>query len=140
MPDAKPKQQQQPRRALVDISNAGNGPAGAGSGNGGSKLSSGKKSASGLNFSVHSDPWKQGTVGTGKVSGTTTTTGGGGSGIASKQAKVEVAGGEGEGFAKKHAFFVEDIEMVMGRTGDEEEVLVRRLAEERAARSTNPFK
>lgn len=127
MSDSKPKQQQ--RRALGDISNAGKVPAGAGSGNGGSKLPSAKKLASGLKFSVHSDPWIQGAVDTGKASATTT-----------KQARVGIAGGEGEGFVKKRAFFVEDIEMTMGRTGDEEEVLVQRRAEERAARSTNPFK
>lgn len=135
--DSKPKPQ---RRALGDISNAGKVPGGAGSGNNGSNFLSGKKPASGLKFSVHSDPWQHGgvssnTTGAGKASG-----GGVGGGLKQGKVGAGVAVGEGVRPVKKRAFFVEDIEVAMGRTGDEEEALVQRKAEERAARSTNPFR
>ncbi|CAM9115876.1 unnamed protein product [Hapterophycus canaliculatus] len=113
------------RRALVDISNAGKAPAaGPGSaGNAAFKLP-GKQRTPGLKFTVHSDSRGSGT----------------GAAAPSKSAKAAAGGGS---FKSRVAArgrsvvgpdgCVDDVEMLLGRTGDEEEVLVERKMEQRAA-------
>eukprot|EP00752_Nemacystus_decipiens_P013801 g12253.t1 len=121
LPTSSSKPQQKQRRALGDISNAGKLPAGGG-GNipANAKLSS-KQPTPGLSFAVHSDAGKAGAGGTTKVRGS-------GSG-----SRVAVAGAVKGRSAAKPEEHVDDVEMVLGRTGDEEEVLVERKAEQRAA-------
>ncbi|CBJ28964.1 expressed unknown protein [Ectocarpus siliculosus] len=107
----------QPRRALGDISNAGNGPPPAATNNAPSKLS-GKQQllTPGLKFTVHSD--------SNKAAGGAVRPRGAGSRVVASGSGKNVVGSNGR---------VDDIELPLGRTGDEEEVLVERRAEERAA-------
>ncbi|CAM9961268.1 unnamed protein product, partial [Ectocarpus sp. 12 AP-2014] len=107
----------QPRRALGDISNAGKGPPPAATNNAPSKLS-GKQPllTPGLKFTVHSDSKK--------AAGGAVRPRGAGSRVVASGSGRSVLGSNGR---------VDDIELPLGRTGDEEEVLVERRAEEKAA-------
>ncbi|CAM9508145.1 unnamed protein product [Ectocarpus sp. 4 AP-2014] len=107
----------QPRRALGDISNAGNGPPPVATNIAPSKLS-GKQPllTPGLKFAVHSD--------SNKAAGGAVRPRGAGSRVVASGSGRSVVGSNGR---------VDDIELPLGRTGDEEEVLVERRAEERAA-------
>lgn len=111
--------QQKQRRALGDISNAGKLLTG-GSGNAPAKLS-GKQPTPGLSFAVHSDSGKA----SGPDSGTTKATGSG-----SRIAAAAAVKGRSAVRPEEH---VDDVEVALGRMGDEEEVLVERREEQRAA-------
>lgn len=110
------------RRALVDISNAGKGSAAGlgGSGNASSKLS-GKQLTPGLKFTVHSD--SRGVAEAPAAKSVKTPAGGG-----RFKSRVTVRGRSVVGPDGR----VDDVEMLLGRTGDEEEVLVERRMEQRA--------
>lgn len=138
---SKPQQQKQQRRALGDISNAGKGPPGAGGGGSHNNSSSSSSSISGpskakqltpgLKFPVHSDSSKVSGAGAAGAKAR------GGSSSTSTKARVGVKGRVGF----RTDGNVEDVEAVLGRTGDEEEVLVERRFEEREARKySRPFR
>ena len=119
LPTSSSKPQQKQRRALGDISNAGKLSAG-GSGNAPAKLS-GKQPTPGLSFAVHSDAGKAGGAGVAKARGS-----------GSRVAAAAAVKGRSAARPEEH---VDDVELVLGRTGDEEEVLVERRAEQRVAAS-----
>lgn len=118
----KPKQ----RRALGDISNAGDGLNSGGSVNG-SKIV-GKQPAPRLAFTIHSDARDEGP----RTKGL--------SAPSSARPSNGVVVRESERVVSKPDVSVDEVEMPMGRMGDEEELLVQRRAEERAAKVNNPFK
>lgn len=120
LPASSSKLQQKQRRALGDISNAGKLAAGLGPGGASSKAPpklSGKNPTPGLSFAVHSD--------SGKAAGTTKSRGSGSRAVAAATVK-----GRSAVRPEEH---VDDVEVALGRMGDEEEALVERRAEQRAA-------
>ncbi len=124
-PGSSSKPQQKQRRALGDISNAGKGLAGAaGAGNGSQKLS-GKQLTPGLKFVVHSDSGKAG--GAPQKARAP-------SAASSKPTTKAAAAVKGRSMVRPDGQ-VEDVELALGRMGDEEEALVERREEQRAARA-----
>lgn len=118
--DSKPKQ----RRALGDISNAGLRSASGGSANG--PTLGGKQPPSGLKFAVHSDSKREGSA-TRKSKGSAT-------GVSKPRAAGRQSEKERERPVLKVEARVEDIEVAMGRTWEEEDRLVQQRDEERAAK------
>lgn len=125
--DSKPKQ----RKALGDISNAGKASLGGGNSNGGSKFG-GKQLPSGLKFSVHNDSRGISNDGYGASAGKTLST--------PSTSKVKAVVRESEWTVSKPEARVDDVEAVMGRTWEEEDVLVQKRAEQRVAKAANPFR
>ena len=123
--DSKPKQ----RKALGDISNARKGSHGGSGSLNGAKLG-GKQPPPGLKFSVHSDSrHKDGSsASAGKAS------------VPQSISKPRVFTKESEKAIEKPENFVDDVEIVMGRTWEEEDVLVQKKNEQRAAKAVNPFR
>lgn len=127
MTDSKPKQ----RKALGDISNAGKLSLGGASSNSGSKFG-GKQLPSGLKFSVHSDSRSIGKDGSGASAGKASST--------PSTSKAKAVLRESERTVSKPEAHVDDVEAVMGRTWEEEDALVQKRAEQRAAKAVNPFR
>ncbi|CAM9133027.1 unnamed protein product [Scytosiphon promiscuus] len=113
------------RRALVDISNAGKGAsAGLGGAANASSKPSGKQPTPGLKFAVHSDSRGFGGTETARAKSAKAPVGGGRFKSKVTVRRRNVVGPDGR---------VDDVEMLLGRTGDEEELLVERKMEQRAA-------
>lgn len=139
--------QQKQRRALVDISNSGNKGSSAAAANGsninGPKTGGGKHLSQGrLKFTVHSDSRllhgeSENILNFGGKSGTVNELA---DALPASPRFVE-KNKQRKPLVKLDAE-VDDVEMVMGRTGDEEEVFVQRRVEQRAAAKAaiNPFK
>lgn len=127
MTDSKQKQ----RKALGDISNARKASLGGGNSNGGSKFG-GKQLPSGLKFSVHNNSRGISKDGYGASAGKVLST--------PSTSKTKAAVRETERTVLKPEARVDDVEAVMGRTWEEEDALVQKRAEQRAAKAANPFR
>lgn len=124
--DSKPKH----RKALGDISNSRKGSLGGSGSLNGAKLG-GKQVPSGLNFFIHSDSQRKdaSSASAGKASMPQSVA----------KPRIVIARDIEKAVATPESH-VDDVEMVMGRTWEEEDALVQKKAEQRAAKALNPFR